>query len=105
MNSPSTRIICAAAVTAAAVVVFAFPALAADAADWINPASEGAKSLSDSLVSIGAPILGLCLAGYGIWGIATGHLDFRRLWMLLIGGAFVGVGTKFGTWFMALFGN
>lgn len=101
----TTLLLAAAAVTTVAVTAFASPALAADAADWIEPASEGANSLATSLKSIGAPILGLCLAGYGGWAVMTGHLDWRRMWMFLLGGVFIGVGPSFGSWFMDLFGG
>lgn len=89
--------------TTTAAAGLAFPALAADTADWIEPAAEGAKSLAESLVTFGAPILGLCLAAFGGWAVMTGHLDFRRLWMFLLGGVFIGVGPTFAEWFMALF--
>lgn len=79
------------------------PALAQQATDWIKPASDGAESLTDSLITIGAPILGLCLAGFGAWAVMTNHLDFRRLWMFLLGGALIGVAKPFGSWFMSLF--
>ena len=87
-------------------VSYAGPSLAASSsADWIEPLSDGATSLSDSLVSIGAPILGLCLAAFGGWSCMTGRVDWQKLWMFLLGGTLIGIGPKFGTWFMSLFGS
>jgi hypothetical protein len=93
------------AVAAIFAVSYAGPGLAASSsADWIEPLSDGATSLSDSLVSIGAPILGLCIAAFGVWSAMTSRVDFNKLWMFLLGGTLIGIGPKFGTWFMALFG-
>ena len=98
------RIVTVASIAALFGVSIILPAVAADtAADWIKPASTGATSLATSLKTIGAPILGLCLAGFGGWAVMTGHIDFRRLWMFLLGGMFIAVGPTFATWFMALF--
>jgi len=93
------------AVIAGVVIAWPGPAVADSASDWIKPASEGANSLTDSLVTIGAPILGLGIAGYGVWSAITNNLDFRRLVMFLMGGALIGVGKPFATWFMGLFGS
>ncbi len=102
MNT-SSRALALASITAVTVAVVSCPALAADTSDWIEPASKGAESLADSLKTFGAPILGLCLAGFGGWAVMTGHIDFRRLWMFLLGGVFIGVGPTFASWFMELF--
>ncbi len=99
----SNRLLVGAAVAAIGLTLIS-PALAQQA-NWIKPASEGAESLTDSLITIGAPILGLCLAGFGAWAVMTNHLDFRRLWMFLLGGALIGVAKPFGSWFMSLFGS
>jgi hypothetical protein len=100
----SDRLLAGAAVAVIGLALVS-PALGADAADWIKPASDGAESLTDSLIQIGAPILGLCIAGFGAWAVMTNHLDFRRLWMFLLGGALIGVAKPFGSWFMGLFGS
>jgi hypothetical protein len=102
----SHRVLTVAVLAAVAGVALALPALGASGSDdWIAPLSEGADSLTDSLISIGAPILGLCIAGFGAWAVMTNRLDFQRLWMFLLGGALIGVGKPFGTWFMGLFGS
>lgn len=75
----------------------------AQSADWATPLSEGATELSDQLVQIGAPIIGLCIAGFGVWSVLTGRVDFNRLWMFLFGGALIGLGPQFGKWLMELF--
>ncbi len=104
MMKNSNRLLAGAAVAVIGLALIT-PALAQQATDWIKPASEGAESLTDSLITIGAPILGLCLAGFGAWAVMTNHLDFRRLWMFLLGGALIGVAKPFGSWFMSLFGS
>lgn len=90
-----------AAVGAALAVVSLAPAVAADA-EWIKPVQEGVTSLSDSLATIAAPVIGLCIAGYGIWAALTGRLEFQRLWIFMIAALFIGAGPTFATWFMAL---
>ena len=99
----SSRTLALATIAAVAVAALSCPTLAADAADWIEPAADGAKSLAESLVTFGAPILGLCLVGFGVFAVMTGRLDFHRLWMFMLGGVLIGVGPTFAEWFMALF--
>jgi hypothetical protein len=77
------------------------PALAADA-DWIKPVEEGVTSLSDNLVTIAGPVIGLCIGGYGVWAALTGRLEFNRIWIFLIAALFIGAGPSFATWFMGL---
>jgi len=97
-----SHILSIAAVAAIFAVSYIGPSLAASiSADWIEPLSDGATSLSDSLVSIGAPILGLAIAAYGVWSALSTNFDFRKLSMFLFGGALVGLGPKFAEWFMA----
>ena len=90
--------------TGFALSVLAAPlAFAADEAEaWLNPLADGATSLSSQLVNIGGPVLGLCLAGYGIWSIFQANVDWRRVWGALIGGTLIGIGPSFATWFMSL---
>lgn len=90
------------ALAAVVGVVLVSPAFG-QSADWLKPVTDGAGSITDSLISIGAPILGLCIAGFGAWAVMTNHLDWRRVWMFLLGGALIGIAKPFGTWFMALF--
>jgi hypothetical protein len=99
----SHRVLAVAALAAVAGVSIALPAFGADTADeWIKPLSGGADKLSASLTTIGAPILGLCLAAFGGWSVMTGRVDWNKLWMFLLGGAFIGMGPSFATWFMTL---
>ncbi len=98
----STRSLVSLAVLGAAFSFVLFsPALAADA-DWIAPVEEGVTSLSDSLLTIAAPVIGLCIGGYGVWAALTGRLEFHRLWTFLIAALFIGAGPTFAEWFMNL---
>jgi len=102
--SSKTLMLTAAALYATTMLVDPTLAVAADssAENWLDPMAKGANSLSEQLVNIGAPILGLCIAGYGGWAVMNGRVDWSRLWMFLLGGTFIGIGPNFASWFMGL---
>lgn len=104
MKLPRDLLPAVAGVLAAGIAFHAFPALAASGSpDWIAPASGGIDSLTESLMTLGAPLLGLVIVGFGAWSCMTGMFDWKRFWMFLLGGLLIGVGQNFGTWFNALF--
>jgi hypothetical protein len=96
-----TKLVLRSVLALAAVALLADPTLAADA-DWIKPAEEGVKSLTSSLISVGAPLIGLSLIGYGLWAAMTQRLDWARIWVFFIAGLLVTVGPTAITWFIDL---
>lgn len=92
--------------TAALVVsaVVALPALAASP-DWEKPVTEGVTTLSTSVKNIAAPIIGLCIGIFGLWGCMSGRIDWSRIWLFIIGGMLIGGGPTFGPWIMDQFGS
>jgi len=57
------------------LVAAAAPALAA-APDWVPAVTEGVDSLSSGTKEVAAPIIGLCIGIFGLWGCMSGHIDW-----------------------------
>lgn len=76
---------------AAALVLIPDLAMAADD-DWVKPGTSLIDTLQSGLVTIGALVVGIGVIGVGLWAAATGHLDLKRLAMVIIGGILIMAG-------------
>lgn len=88
---------------ALAAVVAATPALAASGTSaWVKPMADGATSFTTDFKTLGAPIIGLCIAVFGLWGCMSGRIDWSRIWLFVIGGALIGGGPTLGDAIMSM---
>jgi type IV secretory pathway VirB2 component (pilin) len=79
--------------TLAAAVVVLWPELVwAGSGDWVKPSEGILTSLTDGLVYIGGPLLGLAIAGLGIWAGITGRMEWTKVGYVILGGIFVMAG-------------
>lgn len=90
--------------TLALSAVLGAPAFGADP-DWVQPASEGVKSLTGAIIAIAGGVLGLALVGYALWGAIKQRLDPTAFVTLLICGLLVGIGPALMVWWIGLFGT
>lgn len=82
---------------ALAAVVAAAPALAASGtSDWVKPMADAATGFSLDFKTLAAPLIGLCIAIFGLWGCMSGRIDWSRIWLFIIGGALIGGGPTLG---------
>lgn len=78
------------------------PAFAADSANWIAPAEKGVTSLTESIVSIAAGVIGFGIVCLGIWAAMTQRLEWAKLWIFIFAAILITVGPKAISWFIDL---
>ncbi|WP_068317897.1 TrbC/VirB2 family protein [Polycladidibacter hongkongensis] len=76
-------------ITAGANVALLMMVANAQASDWAAPAKSLFKDLETGLVDLAAMVVGVGVAGYGIWAVLNGRIDYSRLFHFLFGGALI----------------
>ena len=67
-------------------------ALAQGSDEWVKPATDLIDTLKSGVVVIGTALVGIAVMGYGIYTIWGDNPNFKRLAMIVLGGAMIVAG-------------
>lgn len=87
---------------AALAVALAFPALAADGADWASPVNEGVTTLTKVIVGVAGGLIGLSIVIYGVWSAIQQRIEWQKLGIFFVCGLLVTVGPLLIVWWIEL---
>ena len=91
-----TKITTASALSTMAIIAVAIlvpeVALAQGSDEWVKPATDLIDTLRSGVVLIGTGLVGIAVMGYGIYTIWGDNPNFKRLGMIVLGGAMIVAG-------------